>query len=59
MGFVDKIKGFLGGHKDEAKQEVDKAATVVDEKTGGAHSEQITSEADQAKDTIEKLGDGA
>ena len=37
MGLTDRIKGLVGGHKDQAKQGIDKAASVADEKTGGSH----------------------
>ncbi|HSS10795.1 MAG TPA: antitoxin [Acidimicrobiales bacterium] len=59
MGFMDKVKGLFGGHKDQANQGIDKAAGVVDEKTGGSHTDQITSAAETGKENIEKLGDGA
>jgi hypothetical protein len=59
MGFMDKVKGLFTGHKDQATQGIDKAANVADEKTGGSHTDQITSAGDTAKDTVEKLGDGA
>ena len=35
MGLLDKIKDLIGGNADKVKQGVDKAADMVDEKTGG------------------------
>jgi hypothetical protein len=59
MGFMDSLKGLFGGHKDQATQAADKAASVADDKTGGSHTDQIAAADDKAKETIEKLGDDA
>jgi hypothetical protein len=58
MGFMDKLKELVGGHKDQAKQGIDKAAGVADEKTGGSHTDQIDSAAEKGKEGVDKLGDG-
>jgi hypothetical protein len=58
MGFMDKLKGMLGGHKDQAKEGVDKAAGVADEKTGGSHTDQITSADEKGKEEIDKIDGG-
>ena len=57
MGFMDKVKGWFGGQKDEATQDVDKAAAAADDKPGGSPADQIPSAADQPKEPVEKLGD--
>jgi hypothetical protein len=57
MGFMDKLKGLVGGHKDQAEQGIDKAADVADEKTAGSHTAQIDTAAEKGKEGIEKLGD--
>jgi hypothetical protein len=57
MGFMDKLKGLVGGHKDQAEQGIDKVADAADEKTEGSHTAQIDSAAEQGKEGIEKLGD--
>jgi hypothetical protein len=57
MGFMDKIKGLVGGHKDQAEQGIDKAADVADEKTVGSDTAQIDSAADEGKEGIDNLGD--
>ena len=57
MGFMDKLKGLVGGHKDQAEQGIDKAADVADEKTVGSDTAQIDSAAEQGKEGIDKLGD--
>jgi hypothetical protein len=57
MGFMDKLKGLVGGHKDQAEQGIDKVADVADEKTEGSHTAQIDSAAEQGKEGIDNLGD--
>ena len=57
MGILDKVKGLVGKHEDKAKEGIDKVADVVDDKTGGKHTEKIEDVADKAKDAIEKLAD--
>ena len=43
MGFMDKIKGALGGHKNEVKGGIDKAGDVVDDKTGAKYADKVDS----------------
>jgi hypothetical protein len=57
MGFLDKAKNLLGDHKDKVEDGIEKAADLVDEKTGGKYSEHIDTGADKAKDVIEGLAD--
>ena len=57
MGIFDKIKDTVAGNADKAEQVIDKAADLVDDKTGGKHSKQIDGAADKAKDFVEKLDD--
>jgi hypothetical protein len=55
MGFDDienKAKGLLDQHQDQANEGIDKARDMVDEKTGGKHSEQIDKAAEQAKNRL-------
>ncbi|MEN8113776.1 MAG: antitoxin [Actinomycetota bacterium] len=53
--FVNKAKGMVAGNKDKAKEGIDKAADVADEKTGGKYSGQVDQGADAAKDAVENL----
>lgn len=55
MGFLDKAKDALQGKGDEAEKLIDKAADLVDDKTGHKHSGQIDSAADKAKDLVDDL----
>jgi hypothetical protein len=55
MGFIDTLKGLVGGHKQQTEQGVDKATTDADEKMGGAHSQQMQEGDEKAADEINKL----
>lgn len=52
MGLLDTIKEKLAPHHDKVDQGVDKAADMVDEKTGGKYSGQIDAASEKAKDTL-------
>jgi hypothetical protein len=54
MGFMDKVKGMLGGHADQAHQGIDKAGDVVDDKTGGKYAQHVDKGQDAAKDALGK-----
>jgi hypothetical protein len=56
MGFLDSIKSKLSGKKPEAKQGVDKAADVLDDKVG-EHGDKVQQGAEVVKDGIDKLPD--
>ncbi len=51
----DKAAELLDEHSDKIKDGIDKAAGLADDKTGGQHTEKISSVADQAKDVVDKL----
>lgn len=55
MGLLDKAKGLLSGNKDKVKGGIDKAADLVDDKTGKQHTDKIGDVADKAKDAVDKL----
>lgn len=53
MSMLDKLKGLLKGHEDQARQGVDKAGDAFNEKTGNKYGEQV----DTAKQKLdEQLG---
>ena len=56
MRLFDKVKGLAGKHADKVEDAIDKAADVVDDKTGGRYAEQIDKGAEAAKDFV--AGDG-
>ena len=59
MGFLDKAKAAatkaVDQHGDKIAAGVDKAAEVVDKKTGKKHSDTIAKGRTQAKDALDKL----
>ncbi|BAK35141.1 hypothetical protein MLP_21270 [Microlunatus phosphovorus NM-1] len=55
MGIFDKAKDLLNEHNEVVDQGIDKAADIVDERTGHQHSEQIDQGAQQVKDTIDDV----
>jgi len=59
MGFLDDAKkkatGLLKGRGKQVEGAIDKAADVVDDKTGGKHTDKIDSAAEKAKDVVDKL----
>ncbi|WP_084082602.1 antitoxin [Corynebacterium freneyi] len=50
MGIFDKAKQFAEDNPDKVNQGIDKAGDLVDERTGGKHSEQV----DKAQDAARK-----
>lgn len=56
MGILDKLKGMMSGHEDQARKGVDKAGNMADDKTGGKYDSQIDSGTKQAEDRL-GLGD--
>lgn len=64
MGLFDKLKGVrskaaaaVDEHEEKIDDAIDRAADLVDDKTGGKHAEKIDKAAEKAKDAVEKLGD--
>lgn len=55
MGLVDKIKKTVGANADKASSVINKAADMVDERTGNKHSDKINNAAAKAKDSLDKL----
>lgn len=66
MGFLDDMKDTAGKaadavndladqHGDEAKQALDKAADVADDKTGGKYTDKIETGVDKAAEAIDKM----
>jgi hypothetical protein len=58
MGLLDTIKGAFKGKGKQAEAGIDKVADVVDDKTGGKHTDTIEDVADKAKDIANKLDEG-
>ncbi|WP_030208301.1 antitoxin [Streptomyces bikiniensis] len=52
MSVMDKLKGMLKGHEDQAGKGVDKAGDFADEKTQGKYSGQVDSAQDKLKQQL-------
>ena len=59
MGLFDKVKDLAGQHSDKVSDAIDKAAEVVDEKTGGKYADHIDKGAEAAKGFVDDEGDTA
>ena len=57
MGFLDKIKGLVGGNKSKANDAIDKVADVIESKTPDSIDDKVEAVADQAKKAVKKLKD--
>lgn len=55
MGFIDTLKGWVGGHKQQTDQGVDKVGTIADDKMGGADVQQTQEAEQKADEAINKL----
>jgi uncharacterized protein YjbJ (UPF0337 family) len=59
MGFLDDIKGqaeeLVDQHGDKVSDGIDKAADLIDEKTGGKLGDKADLGADKAKDALDAL----
>ena len=55
MGLLDTVKKALKGKGKQIESGIDKVADVVDDKTGGKHTEKIDDAADKAKGIVDKL----
>ncbi|THA61114.1 antitoxin [Streptomyces sp. A0958] len=54
MSMLDKIKGMIKGHPDQARQGVEKGGDFVDKRTGGKYGGQVDSAQKKLND---QLGD--
>ncbi|MER6534829.1 antitoxin [Streptomyces sp. 900105755] len=54
MSMLDKLKGMLKGHEDQARQGVQKGGDMIDQRTGNKYQSQVDSAQKQADDYIER-----
>ncbi|MFE7974946.1 antitoxin [Streptomyces shenzhenensis] len=52
MSLMDKLKGMLKGHEDQASKGVDKAGDYVDERTGNKYQSQVDTAQQKMKDEL-------
>ncbi|MQS10778.1 antitoxin [Streptomyces kaniharaensis] len=50
MSVLDKLKGLLKGHEEQAEKSVDRTGDAVDEHTQGKFSSQVDTGQEQVKD---------
>lgn len=55
MGFLDKIKGVLGGNKSKADEVIDKVSDAIQSKTPDSVDDKVEAVADQAKKAVGKI----
>jgi len=51
-GIFDKVKDFLTGHPEQAGQGLDRAEHLVNERTGGTYSQQVTQGGDMVRQQL-------
>ncbi|MGY5012975.1 antitoxin [Streptomyces sp. 900105755] len=54
MSMLDKLKGMLKGHEDQARQGVHKGGDMIDQRTGNKYQSQVDTAQKQADDYIER-----
>lgn len=54
MSMLDKLKGMLKGHEDQARQGVQKGGDTIDQRTGNKYQSQVDQAQKQADDYIER-----
>ncbi|RPE45957.1 antitoxin protein of toxin-antitoxin system [Streptomyces sp. Ag109_O5-1] len=54
MSMLDKLKGMLKGHEDQARQGVEKGGDMIDERTGDKYRSQVDMAQKQADDYIDR-----
>jgi hypothetical protein len=57
MSLLDKIKGLLGGRKDDIKSGIDKGSDMIEKRVGAQHADKVENVAEKAKDAVDKLPD--
>ncbi|MGW8762393.1 antitoxin [Streptomyces sp. NPDC055815] len=59
MSVLDKLKGMLKGHEDQASQGIDKAGDMVDEKTQGKYAKHVDTAQEKLKEQLGGPGQDA
>ncbi|MFB6836618.1 antitoxin [Streptomyces sp. NPDC056361] len=58
MSMLDKLKGMLKGHEEQASQGIDKAGDFVDQKTQGKYSGQVDTAQEKLKEQLGRTDPG-
>ncbi|MFJ9348515.1 antitoxin [Streptomyces sp. NPDC101237] len=54
MSMLDKLKGMLKGHEEQAKKGVDKGGDMIDQRTGNKYQSQVDMGQQKATDYIDQ-----
>ncbi|MGW2959258.1 antitoxin [Streptomyces sp. NPDC001220] len=54
MSMLDKLKGMLKGHEDQAKQGVEKGGDMIDQRTGNKYRSQVDTGQQKADDYLDQ-----
>lgn len=54
---MDRARGMLHGHSDQANKGVDKAGQMIDDRTGHKYTDQINTGTGKAKDMLAEQGE--
>ncbi|GAA0925271.1 antitoxin [Streptomyces thermoalcalitolerans] len=52
MSMMDRLRGLLKGHEEQAGKGVDKAGDYVDERTQGKHRKQVDTAQDKLREQL-------
>ncbi|MFF9408582.1 antitoxin [Streptomyces anandii] len=58
MSMMDKIKGLLKGHEEQAGKGIDKGGDYVDQRTQGKYSGQVDTAQQRLKDEMDSMDRG-
>ncbi|MFE1863435.1 antitoxin [Streptomyces anandii] len=58
MSMMDKIKGLLKGHEEQAGKGVDKGGDYVDQRTQGKYSGQVDTAQQRLRDEMDSMDRG-
>ncbi|MFE0465049.1 antitoxin [Kitasatospora sp. NPDC058965] len=56
MSVMDKLKNMLGQHPEKAKEAVERAGDVIDDRTGGKYADKVDTGQDKAGEYIDREG---
>ena len=56
MSIVDKVKQMLGQNPDKARQGVERAGDMIDERTGGKYADKVDKAQQKAGDYLDREG---
>ena len=55
MGLLDKLKGLIGGRKEQIKDTIDRGADAVERRVGEQNADKVENVAEKAKDAVDKI----